>query len=210
MLLSGVSSAIAQEATACDCGDTIASYVGAKMVPTTTSVLPASIDLWIMAQCPYGVRAFKALIDARSIFPMPVQTRVHFIMSCDSTGTWASMHGPPEVLEAILLTNLMRDRPAAVDAFVNARASTLADSPASPDVALFAAGLLSDKDALGVVDSTIAQILIADARVAADSGYTSSPTLIVNGTSRPVGADVFAYLKIVGRPSTWRWLESNP
>lgn len=58
-----------------------------------------SLELFVMSQCPYGVRAEQAIIPIVKEFRGQVDFKLHYIVSMDATGTIQSLHGPAEVAE---------------------------------------------------------------------------------------------------------------
>lgn len=72
--------------------------MGAKEVPN-------QLDLWVMSQCPFGVKAENAIINARAQNAIPASTKINlrYIVSESRDGkkTWQSLHGEPELTENI-------------------------------------------------------------------------------------------------------------
>jgi hypothetical protein len=69
-------------------------------------VVPNQLDLWVMSQCPFGVKAEGGLINARAqnAIPENVKVNVRYIVGeakVEGKTTWQSLHGDPELQEDI-------------------------------------------------------------------------------------------------------------
>jgi 2-hydroxychromene-2-carboxylate isomerase len=63
--------------------------------------VPKKLDVFVMAQCPYGVKGLDAMKEVTDNFKKagdPIDFQVHYIGDGDSSGL-TSMHGPGEVAE---------------------------------------------------------------------------------------------------------------
>jgi glutaredoxin len=61
---------------------------------------PKKLDVFVMSQCPYGVKALNAIPEVLSNFKNGIEVNVHFIATEQGDG-FKSLHGQPEVDENI-------------------------------------------------------------------------------------------------------------
>lgn len=61
-------------------------------------IRPREIDLYVMSQCPYGVRAESQIIDLMKLdrIPKDIKINVRYIVSENPDGSISSLHGPAE------------------------------------------------------------------------------------------------------------------
>ncbi|RLB48025.1 MAG: hypothetical protein DRI90_25750 [Deltaproteobacteria bacterium] len=62
--------------------------------------IPGRLDVFVMSQCPYGVKALDSMSDVLDAFDRKIDFRVHFIATAKGKG-FKSLHGQPEVDENI-------------------------------------------------------------------------------------------------------------
>jgi hypothetical protein len=79
---------------------------GVTEMKTGTKEIPNQLDLWVMSQCPFGVKAETAILNARAqnAIPETVKINVRYIVSAGRDGKdkkWQSLHGDPELQEDI-------------------------------------------------------------------------------------------------------------
>lgn len=65
--------------------------------------IPNQLDLWVMSQCPYGVKAETAIINARAqnAIPETVKVNLRYIANEGKDGKWQALHGDVELQENI-------------------------------------------------------------------------------------------------------------
>ena len=68
---------------------------------TCRSEEKGKIDLFVMSQCPYGLKALDALPALLDTFNDDININIHYIASEVSPGKFQSLHGQPEVDENI-------------------------------------------------------------------------------------------------------------
>lgn len=78
-----------------DCADP---SCGAKL--TCRDEVPGRLDLFVMSQCPYGVKALDAMREVLGRFKK-LDFRVHYIADEKPDGGFSALHGQPEVEENI-------------------------------------------------------------------------------------------------------------
>jgi len=61
--------------------------------------VPNKLEVFVMSQCPYGVKALNAMEEVLKNFKNKIDFRVHFIGGGDATTGLSSMHGQGEVDE---------------------------------------------------------------------------------------------------------------
>ena len=62
---------------------------------------PGRLDLFVMSQCPYGVKALDAMKKVLPHFKGKLKFRVHYIAEERKDGSFSALHGQPEVEENI-------------------------------------------------------------------------------------------------------------
>lgn len=62
---------------------------------------PGKLELFVMSQCPYGVKALDAMAEVLKNFDNKLDFEVHFIASGTAKGGFRALHGQPEVDENI-------------------------------------------------------------------------------------------------------------
>jgi hypothetical protein len=60
-----------------------------------------SLDVFVMSQCPFGVRALDAMRDVLSNFKGKLRFNIHYIAEKKDDGGFTALHGQPEVEENI-------------------------------------------------------------------------------------------------------------
>jgi hypothetical protein len=98
--------------------------VGALPPPVRETVL----DLYIMSDCPYGLKALKELTDALPAFPR-VEWRVRFIGTLAADGSLSSLHGSDEVKDEMLWLAVQAVYPEKWFPFLRGRASAAEGTP---------------------------------------------------------------------------------
>jgi len=62
---------------------------------------PGKLELFVMSQCPYGVKALDAMPEVLKNFDNKIKFEVHFIANGTAKGGFTALHGQPEVDENI-------------------------------------------------------------------------------------------------------------
>ncbi len=62
---------------------------------------PRRLDIFVMSQCPYGVRALDAMKEVLGHFGKKIKFHVHYIVDEPRPGEFKALHGQPEVAENI-------------------------------------------------------------------------------------------------------------
>lgn len=99
---------------------------GTTEVRLGTKEIPNQLDLWVMSQCPYGVKAENAFLAAKaqSLVIDNVKVNVRFIVreqKVDGKNQWASLHGDPELQEDIRQAAIQKTWPDKFWKYVEAR-----------------------------------------------------------------------------------------
>lgn len=63
--------------------------------------IPKQLEVFVMSQCPYGVRALNAMEEVLKAFDNKIDFKVHFIAQGTAAGGFTALHGQPEVDENI-------------------------------------------------------------------------------------------------------------
>lgn len=95
---------------------------GATEVKLGSTPTEKTLDLWVMSQCPYGVKAEAALMAAmdQKLLPEGTKIRLRYIAS-DVKGEWKALHGEPELTENIRQLAIQATWPQKLWAYLKAR-----------------------------------------------------------------------------------------
>ncbi len=168
---------------------------GRGMFHLNADPLPAGhIELWYMGLCPYGLLAVEELLsELRAGTQAWDSITLNYVLDADTTGALSSLHGEPEIEEAIFQRMLLREQ--GIDAllqWVDVRAGELGTGPFDPSMSELRDGVIP-KSPLGEssgADSTyvgsdlydqIKATLLEDATRARELGIRASPTIVVGG-----------------------------
>lgn len=138
-----------------------------------------TLDLYVMSQCPFGVRAEKFMIPILNEMGEDIKFNLHFIVSEDEKGELQSLHGTAEILENRRQLIIARHQSDKFLAYLNERGNNYykdewkaAAAAADIDVALVEQ-LMNDKAELLAFRENIALSNI--------KRINASPTLFING-----------------------------
>lgn len=150
---------------------------------------PNTVELFVMSQCPYGVLAENALLDAEKNKQLPegLKIEIHYIGDAkkDDKGgfVFSSLHGQPEWEENARQIFISKKFPEKFYAYLAERNKEYS----SPDwqKAAKAAGL--DEKAVEAGFEEGKQLLAADFETANALGISTSPSFVLNGREFMVG-----------------------
>ena len=149
-----------------------------------------SVDLYVMAFCPYGTQAESAMKPVVNLLGTKADIRLRYIttVSGSTVDSVQSLHGLPEAQEDLRQVCIQKNYPQKfwdyIESF-NARCYPLSQNPASLDACWrnTTAGLGIDTAAIETcaAGSDGLGMLIVDETNADQNGATASPTLFING-----------------------------
>jgi glutaredoxin len=149
-----------------------------------------SVDLYVMAFCPYGTQAENAMKPVVNLLGMKADIRLRYITTVrgSTVDSVQSLHGLPEAQEDLRQVCIQKNYPQKfwdyIESF-NARCYPLSQNPASLD-----ACRRNTTASLGIATAAIETcatgseglgMLIKDETDANQNGATGSPTLFING-----------------------------
>jgi hypothetical protein len=99
---------------------------GLTEIRTGTKEVPNQLDLWVMSQCPFGVKAESAIMNAKAqkIIPENMKINLRYIVSerkVDGKKTWQSLHGEPELTENMRQLAIQKAWPDKLWSYLEAR-----------------------------------------------------------------------------------------
>ncbi|NMB75698.1 MAG: thioredoxin domain-containing protein [Myxococcales bacterium] len=63
--------------------------------------IPKKLEVFVMSQCPFGVKALDAMKEVLDAFERKIQFEIHYIADLRPDGSFNALHGQPEVDENI-------------------------------------------------------------------------------------------------------------
>lgn len=141
---------------------------------------PNVLELFVMSQCPYGVRAEDFIIKAKKegTFPKDKTVRVRYIIDYHSDRGFSSLHGSAEWEENVRQLLIAKYYPEKFWKYLEVRNKDYRSS--RWDKAMEAAGI-NAKKIMKKFDSEGMELLKAEAKYAQEYGVSASPTLIWEG-----------------------------
>ncbi|MBR4592208.1 MAG: hypothetical protein IKO35_03275 [Elusimicrobiaceae bacterium] len=151
------------------------------------------MELFVMSQCPYGVRAENLVIQAKKDgkFPADKTVNVRYIVNYDEKNGFNSLHGSGEWEENVRQLLIAKYYPAKFWKYLEIRNKDYRSS--RWDKAMEQAGI-NPKKIMKKFDKEGLELLKAEAKYAQEFGVSASPTLIWEGKVQ-VGMDKAAELE---------------
>ncbi len=156
--------------------------------------VPGQVEVFVMSQCPFGVKAMNAVSEALPVFSEdPLNIKIHFIAD-EKDGVITAMHGDPEVKGNIVQICAMKyygDKYAYMKTFdcINENYRAL---PGNWEECAKKAGM--PEDVFGKVKACFEgpegnALLSEDIKIGKSLGISASPTWIANGKHKFSGID---------------------
>lgn len=144
---------------------------------------PKTLDLFIMAHCPFGKKAMIAAKDFKDAFGADAEINVHFIGD-NKNGQLTSMHGPTEIdddLREVCATKYYAQNDKFLD-FLSCRSKALTANPSDTNWQSCTGGTTGiDANVIQkCVDSEAKSLLTASFDLAKAVDIQASPTFLVN------------------------------
>ena len=140
------------------------------------------VDLYVMAQCPYGVQAEAAFKDVVAKFGPDLDLHVEYIGQTGPTGELTSMHGPNEVKGDLLQLCAQKYAPAKSFDFVLCQNVNSKEVATNGESCARQVGAPADKILACADGKEGKDLLAASFKRASDSGARGSPTIMIAGT----------------------------
>lgn len=148
-----------------------------------------TLEIFVMSQCPYGVMAENAVLEAekKKLLPEGLKVEIHYIGEAvkDEKGAWgfSSLHGQPEWEENARQIFIAGKFPDKFNAYLLERNNAIT----SPDweKAAKAAGIDAAAVTAGLEESK--ELLAANFAATGALGITTSPSFMVDGRTFMVG-----------------------
>ncbi|MDQ7774040.1 MAG: hypothetical protein RDU13_11035 [Elusimicrobiales bacterium] len=162
---------------------------------------PDTLEVFVMSQCPYGVAAEDALLDAekKGLLPPGLKLEVHFIGDAKNVGNstatasgweFSSLHGEPEWRENARQLFIARRFPDKFRAYLHERNTDVK----SPDWRKAAAAAGLDAQAVEAGSAEGEAMLAENFAATTALGISSSPSFILNGREFIMGLGELAKL----------------
>ena len=157
---------------------------------------PGVLEVFVMSQCPYGVRVEDLIVKAKKEgkFPADKTVKIRYIVSYDERNGFNSMHGSGEWEEDVRQLLIAKYYPSKFWKYLEIRNKDYRSS--RWDKAMEQAGI-NVKKLMKKFDTEGMELLKAEAKHTAEFGVGASPTLIWEGKVQ-LGLDTAATLEGFG------------
>lgn len=144
-----------------------------------------TVDLFVMSQCPYGVRAVDAYKEVKELFNKKVRFRLHHISTVLPDGNIRSLHGQPETDENIrqLCAQKYYGKGKKFLEYVWCRNKDIRN----PDYKKCAPGMAKIETCFKSKEGK--RLLKKDSKLAMNLGIHASPTWLINNKFKEQGID---------------------
>ena len=151
-----------------------------KGVYTTPEANPGVMEIFVMSQCPYGVMAENAVIEAKQKgeFPADKTVKIRYIVNYDPYNGFSSLHGSAEWEEDVRQLLIAKYYPTKLWQYLSIRNKDYRSS--RWDVAMKAAGINPNK-IMKKFDTEGLELLKAEAAYGKQYGVSASPTFLWEG-----------------------------
>ncbi|MBP5403556.1 MAG: hypothetical protein J6Y17_00510 [Elusimicrobiaceae bacterium] len=149
-------------------------------VYTNPEAKPDLMEVFVMSQCPYGVMAENAIIEAkkRGDFPMDKMVKVRYIVNYDSQNGFSSLHGSAEWEEDVRQLLIAKYYPTKFWQYLAVRNKDYQSS--RWDKAMKEVGINPNK-IMKKFDTEGLELLKAEAEYGKQYGINASPTFLWEG-----------------------------
>ncbi len=149
-------------------------------VYTSPESKPGVMEIFVMSQCPYGVMAENAVIEAKKKgeFPQDKTVKLRYIVSYDKANGFSSMHGPAEWEENVRQLLIAKYYPTKLWQYLSIRNKDYRSS--RWDKAMKEAGINPNK-IMKKFDTEGLELLKAEAEYGKQYGISASPTFLWEG-----------------------------
>lgn len=149
-------------------------------VYTNKEPKPNEMEIFVMSQCPYGVMAENAVIEAQNkgTFPADKTVKLRYIVSYNPQAGFSSMHGSAEWEEDVRQLLIAKYYPAKLWKYLSIRNKDYRSS--RWDKAMKEAGINPDK-IMKKFDTEGLELLKAEAAYGKEYGISASPTFLWEG-----------------------------
>lgn len=149
-------------------------------VYTHPEVKPGVMEIFVMSQCPYGVMAENAVIEAKKNgnFPMDKTVKLRYIVNYDPVHGFSSLHGSAEWEEDVRQLLIAKYYPAKLWQYLSIRNKDYRSS--RWDKAMKEAGINPNK-IMKKFDTEGLELLKAEAEYGNQYGISASPTFLWEG-----------------------------
>lgn len=137
------------------------------------------MDLFIMSQCPYGMAAADAVVEVVDALP-ELDVNVWYLAGEEGNG-FTSLHGQPEVEEDIRQVCILENEPENFWDYVACMASVYRNAGTEWEGCADAAGVNKARLTTCWEGETGKELLRDNIALAAQLGFGSSPTFLMNG-----------------------------
>ncbi|MBU2638610.1 MAG: DsbA family protein [Nanoarchaeota archaeon] len=163
----------------------------------------ASVEFYVMSQCPYGTQVIDAIAPVLEKMGDAVDFSIDFIGGANPDGTFTSLHGQPEVDENIRQLCAMRIAPDKYMDYILCQNKNIRNAAANADTCAAEAGI--DASELNACfEGNEGKQLLTESFAKADAvGAMGSPTIYVNGNAYNGGRDALSFQEAICRYANW-------
>ncbi len=163
----------------------------------------ASVEFYVMSQCPYGTQVEDAMAPVLEKMGDAVDFSINFIGNANPDGTFSSLHGQPEVDEDIRQLCAMKIAPENYMDYIICQNKDIRN--AAPNAGKCAAEAGIDSAALkSCFEGSEGKELLAASFAKADAANAQgSPTIKVNGNGYNSGRDPLSFQKEICKYARW-------
>ncbi|MFH1211372.1 MAG: hypothetical protein V1659_00405 [Candidatus Woesearchaeota archaeon] len=157
---------------------------------------PVQMELYVMSQCPYGVRAENELIPVLEKLGKGVDLKLHYIATKNPDATYRSLHGQPEVDGDIIQLCAKQHYQYSYLRFIDCQNR---NNPGDLKASVQKCADNNSMDAeviMACFNGPEGKILFDDSIVATEAkGVTASPTIFIDGQKYTGKRDQLSFLK---------------
>lgn len=155
------------------------------------------VELYVMAQCPYGVQAENGFKDVVEKFGADIDFKVEYIGQGTAETELSSMHGANEVKGDLVQVCAQKYAPAKYFDMILCQNKNSKEVATNWDQCAKDAGIPADKIQACADGAEGKQLLAASFKKAADKGVRGSPTIYIGGTQYEGGRRSTDFMKAI-------------
>ncbi|MFH0836464.1 MAG: thioredoxin domain-containing protein, partial [Candidatus Micrarchaeota archaeon] len=143
----------------------------------------ATIDLFVMSQCPYGTMAEAEVSAVLAKFGSDVNLNLHYVVTETAPGSFQSLHGQPEVDEDARQLCIKKYYPEKLLGYLGCVNSNYQNAESLWSDCASRLSIDTSKITACATGAEGKQLLSAEAKLSFEKQVTASPTFFVNGAA---------------------------
>lgn len=157
----------------------------------------ASVEFYVMSQCPYGTQVEDAIAPVLKKLGNAVDFRIDFIGDANADGTFISLHGQPEVDEDLRQVCAMKIAPEKYMDYIICQNADIRNAAANAETCAADAGIGFD-ELTSCAESDEGKQLLAESFARAEkAGARGSPTIFIDGEAYNSGRDPLSFERAI-------------